>query len=196
MRVPLGEARVEVEAKRSRFVAYTQPIGDATDVQTVIRQYRDEHQRAAHVVYAFACDADNSTKYGMSDDGEPKGTGGRPVLEVLRGSAITDCLIAVVRYYGGIKLGTGGLVRAYGDAARRALAAVRTAEKRVTHQKHVVCPYSLHKQLTQALSSAGAEIVGENFSGTVEVTIEFERVKLDRITEVVRDVSRGTIDLI
>jgi len=195
MRVPAGEATAEVVVRRSRFIARAIPIGSREDAERAIKARRAEYPDASHVVYAFSWGDEASRQFGMSDDGEPRGTAGRPVLEILKGSNITDCLITIVRYFGGTKLGTGGLVHAYGDAARRCLEGLRTIEKRAMRRERLRTPYELHDTLTTALRGAGVTIIDEVFAKDVAMEIEFARDDANRVGEMLRDVSRGTISL-
>ncbi len=120
MKTPKGEFKGELEVKKSSFIAYLTPISDFEALHVKLKK---EHPKARHIVWAkrylneFEQIVENS-----SDDGEPKGTSGPPVLNVLRGSELIECGILIVRYFGGIKLGTGGLVRAYGGVAKEILA--------------------------------------------------------------------------
>lgn len=195
MRAPAGEAIAEIVVRRSRFIAQAVPIRDAEEAVRTIKSRRLEHPSASHVVYAYAWGDEGSRQFGMSDDGEPKGTAGRPVLEILRGGDITDCLVTIVRYFGGTKLGTGGLVHAYGEAAKRCLESLSTTEKRATSRGWLRCPYDLHNTLTTALRANGVEIVEETFTDGVDMEIEFDVDSEESVRAVVRDVSRGTIDL-
>lgn len=111
---------VETVVKRSRFIGYVMPISDEETAQRLLAEIRKENSFATHLCYAYITDTSGfAARY--SDDGEPKGTAGRPILEVLKKRGIVRCAIAVVRYFGGIKLGTGGLLRAYSDSAAAAL---------------------------------------------------------------------------
>lgn len=193
MRAPVGEASAELIVRRSRFIARAIPIHDNTDAETAIKRRRAEYADASHVVYAYSWGDEVSRQFGMSDDGEPKGTAGRPVLEILKGSEVTDCLITIVRYFGGTKLGTGGLVHAYGEVARLCLERLRTVEKRVTRRERIRISYELHNTLSAALSNLGVEIRDEAFSDYVDMEIEFDIDETERVSALLRDVSRGTI---
>ncbi|WP_423195717.1 MULTISPECIES: IMPACT family protein [unclassified Cupriavidus] len=107
----------DIEIRKSRFIALAVPVADRDAAMAVIQQLRAEHPAATHVCWALLAGGQS----GMSDDGEPSGTAGRPILEVLRHHDLDGVLAAVVRYYGGVKLGAGGLVRAYTDAIAGAL---------------------------------------------------------------------------
>jgi putative IMPACT (imprinted ancient) family translation regulator len=132
----------------------------------------------------------------MSDDGEPKGTAGRPALEVLKGSGVTDCVLTIVRYFGGTKLGTGGLVHAYGDAAKGCFAALPTKEKRDLIPISVIIPYSLHEAVRSILVENGVDLNPETFTEVVAITGWADRERVSAIQERVRDVSRGTIGIV
>lgn len=114
-----GEGSGRYEEKKSVFIAFAKPIVSEVDAQGYLNSIRAKYPDARHHVYAYVLRDGNKTRY--SDDGEPSGTGGMPVLDLLRKAGITDAMIVAVRYFGGILLGTGGLVRAYSAAAKDAL---------------------------------------------------------------------------
>ena len=113
-------ATSELNVKKSRFLGFVQPVADRAEAQAVVARLRAEHPAAAHVCWALLAGGQSAAV----DDGEPGGTAGRPMLDVLRHQDLEGVLAAVVRYYGGIKLGAGGLVRAYTDAVAQALLTV------------------------------------------------------------------------
>ena len=114
--VPTGEAVIEIEVKRSRFIGYAAPAATVEAARGFIESVRQRHPDASHHVYAFEVGHGASVTHGMSDDGEPSGTAGRPALVVVENHELGDVVAVVVRYFGGTKLGTGGLVRAYTQA--------------------------------------------------------------------------------
>src|SRR3954469_1102863 len=115
-RIPAATTRIENEVSRSRFIATLANAPSFQEARDFIASIRAEMPDANHHVYAFKVGYGSSVIEGMSDDGEPSGTAGPPVLAVLRGADIGDAVLVVTRYFGGTKLGTGGLVHAYGDA--------------------------------------------------------------------------------
>lgn len=123
----------ELEIRKSRFIAHALPVADRAAALDVIQRLRAEHPTATHVCWALLAGGQS----GMSDDGEPSGTAGRPILEVLRHHDLDGVLAAVVRYYGGVKLGAGGLVRAYTDAIAAALLTAQRVE-RIEHARLTV----------------------------------------------------------
>ena len=196
MLAPDGEARFELIVRRSRFIAHASGARTRAEAENTIRYRREEHPGATHVVYAFSYGDGANRQFGMSDDGEPKGTAGRPVLEILRGSDITDCVITVVRYFGGTKLGTGGLVRAYGEAAKNCLHRLKTIVRWDTRAGHLTYPYEIHDQMKRELLHANVEIISEAFADLVRVDLEIAVGDVERVIDIVRDVSRGTIGLV
>lgn len=148
-------ATSELNVKKSRFLGFVHPVADRAAAQAIVAQLRAAHPDAAHVCWALLAGGQSAAV----DDGEPGGTAGRPMLDVLRHQDLEGVLAAVVRYYGGIKLGAGGLVRAYTDTVAQALltvekiAIVRYTELRCT------LPYSLEGLLRRELAAASASLV-------------------------------------
>ncbi len=195
MDTPAEPIRTEIEVRRSRFITHIVPLANRAEAEAEISRRRGEYADASHVVYAFITGDPRSEVSGMSDDGEPKGTAGRPVMEILKGSGLTNTLVTVVRYFGGTKLGTGGLVRAYGDAARAGLALVRRVPYRLFREYKLTCPYELHQAVRTVLSDAGAEIQHEAFLEQVMIQVALEEGAEDSVSAALRDVSRGTLIL-
>ena len=124
MLVPVAAVAAESTVKGSRFLAELFPVAAQADVREKLKAQKAKYADATHVVHAFVAGS-HAEVMGMSDDGEPGGTAGRPVLDVLKGRGVTNALLTVTRWFGGTLLGTGGLVRAYGDAARQVLDATQ-----------------------------------------------------------------------
>ena len=117
-----GPAAAELVEKKSRFIGYAAPVADEAAALAFVQEIKARHRDATHNCYAYQA-GDNDQFQRSSDDGEPSGTAGRPILEVIRGRGLKNTAVVVTRYFGGILLGTGGLVRAYGAAAKQALEA-------------------------------------------------------------------------
>ncbi len=133
--IPAGRARVEEVILRSRFITTAGPAANVDEAKAFIAEMRAEFADATHNCYAFAAGPPGSTAMaGMSDDGEPGGTAGRPMLAVVLGSGLGDLVVVVTRYYGGTKLGTGGLVRAYSGGVKAVLDVLPVREK-VTYRR-------------------------------------------------------------
>jgi uncharacterized YigZ family protein len=190
---PADSARTEIIVRRSRFIADLTPVEDRSAAERTIDTRREEHPQASHVVYAFHTGGSHSEISGMSDDGEPRGTAGRPVLEILKGSNLTNTLITVVRYFGGTKLGTGGLVRAYGDAARAAIALVNRVPYRLLQEYRVVVSYELYQPVHTLLVEAGGEVEEERFTDQVEIRVFLPTDAAAKTNTQLQNVSRGTV---
>lgn len=149
-------ATSDLIVKKSRFLGFVAPVADRAEAQAFVARLRAGHPDAAHVCWALLAGGQSAAV----DDGEPGGTAGRPMLDVLRHQDLEGVLAAVVRYYGGIKLGAGGLVRAYTDAVAQALLQVeKIAIVRYT-ELHCTLPYSLEGMLRRELAGAGATLGG------------------------------------
>lgn len=167
--VPDGTGEIELEIKRSRFIACAEPAASAEEARSIVARMRTEHPGASHVVYAFIVGGTASETSGMSDDGEPKGTAGRPVMEVLKGRKVRNVIVTVTRYFGGTKLGTGGLVKAYGDAAKGALDRLPVVEYRLRVRFRLTVPYELYDGARRLLAELDGSTSGETFTETVTV---------------------------
>jgi uncharacterized YigZ family protein len=130
---------------------------------------------------------------GLSDDGEPHGTAGRPVYEVLKGSGLTDVLLTVTRYFGGTKLGTGGLVSAYGQSAKNVLESLPVTEKIYTIKTEFAFDYGLFDSIKKILSQFGARDVEEDFSIKVFIRANIPVEKKEAFSQSIQDISRGEI---
>lgn len=195
MDIPEKATRAELTIRRSKFIADLITVPNRRTAEEAIQFRRAEHPNADHVVYAYITGDSRSEVSGMSDDGEPRGTAGRPVHEILKGSGLTNTIITVVRYFGGTKLGTGGLVRAYGDAARAALEQVTRIPYRILKDYRMVVPYDLYQAVRQILTDNGGEILKEQFLEQVYVVVSLEERLVGVLNGDLKDVSRGTLQL-
>lgn len=169
--IPKGRTRVELRVSNSRFIASLAPASTVKDAQQFVRALRAEMPDATHHVYAFKVGYGASVSEGMSDDGEPSGTAGPPALAVLRGANVGDVVLVITRYFGGTKLGTGGLVSAYTAAAQAAFEGLETELKVERIRLEVTAPYAVLEQLRRLLAQHEAQIEDEQFAA--EVTLRF-----------------------
>lgn len=195
---PVSSSTAEHTDRNSRFIAWAVRVETATEAKLSLQKIRAAHSDATHVVYAFRVGGHARDECGSSDDGEPKGTAGRPVLEVLRGAELSNVLIAVVRYYGGTKLGTGGLVRAYTTAAQLVVGRLKTEciEQRVTLAFRA--PYDLYPPIRRFLddrSEQGVRVESEVFDVAVSLEVSTQDRYEDELRARIQDVSRGTIEV-
>jgi uncharacterized YigZ family protein len=147
-------AHHELIIRKSRFIACVQAVPDRAAAQAIVAQLRVEHPDAAHVCWALLAGGQSAA----NDDGEPGGTAGRPMLEVLRRQELEGVLATVVRYFGGIKLGAGGLLRAYTDAVAQALLTASKVPLQKMRELHCAVPYALEGLLRRELQLAGATL--------------------------------------
>lgn len=160
-------SHAELVIKKSRFIGCVQPVADRAEAQTIVAALRAEHPGAVHVCWALMAGGQSAAV----DDGEPSGTAGRPMLDVLRHQDLEGVLATVVRYWGGVKLGAGGLVRAYTDTVAQALLSATKVPRQVMAPLRCCVPYPLEGWLRRSLDAAGARL-GEVEHATV-VTFHF-----------------------
>lgn len=191
--VPAQETRIEIVVVNSRFIATAAPVFSVDEAKAFVAGVRDEFSDASHNVPAYLVGHGTSVIAHCSDDGEPSGTAGRPALAVLRGSGLGDVAVVVTRYFGGTKLGTGGLVRAYGDAVREVLAVLPRAEKVATHTVMMAVPYSLYEQVRLAIGAHHGQILDEDFAVDVTVTARFAVEHFPAFQNALQELSSGQL---
>ena len=194
-RIPKETIRAEIEVKRSRFLATAGFAETVEQAKSFLGNIRDEMPDASHHVYAFRVGYDNTVTEGMSDDGEPSGTSGPPILSILRGSDIGDIIIVVTRYFGGTKLGTGGLVRAYSDAARAALEQLSTELKIPRVRILTEVPYPYFDAVKRLILGSGGEIVLEDFTANILIEFTLPENAFAELSVTIRDTTAGDVSL-
>ena len=191
--IPAAEARAEIEVKNSRFVATAVPAFSVEEAREFIARVKAEFSDATHNVPAFLIGFGNSVTAHCNDDGEPSGTAGRPILAVLQGSGLGDIAVVVTRYYGGTKLGTGGLVRAYGDATKAVLDILPRAEKVPTHTTMLALPYNLLEQVRLLVGEWNGRILDEEFAADITMTTQFTVARFPGFQDALRELSHGSL---
>ena len=192
MKVLLENAESEIIVKKSRFIAIARYAGSLEDVKDIVKSVRDEHPKANHVVHA-AVIGKSGTLYSSSDDKEPKNTAGRPAFEVLKGSGITNITICIVRYFGGTLLGTGGLVKAYGDSAKEVLKIVETEELIERSRYRMTLPYPSYTLIKRLLEETDATIESEDFAIDITISGLVPSLHADKLRSGVEDIGQGRI---
>jgi uncharacterized YigZ family protein len=190
---PTGSGEAVFTEKRSRFIAYVQPATNADQAHSHVNQHKLDHPNASHVVYAFLIGPTNSRTAGMSDAGEPSGTAGRPVMDVLAGSGLTDAVVSVVRYFGGTKLGKGGLVRAYGEAAKLALETTPKRQRIERSEISAIVPYECIDSVERLLAEYGANVVFREYQTKVALRAEVPSDRLAELSETIRNTTAGRV---
>jgi len=190
MKIPVRRHQAEIEHKKSRFIAIATRITTAEEIKTQIALTRKEHPQANHVVHAAVFGLDGA-QFSLSDDHEPKNTAGRPALEILKGSGITNILVMIVRYFGGTLLGTGGLVKAYGEATKAVLAGLEVEQIETRYAFHLVVRYGLYDQVKLLLAAHHAGI-SEEFDTVVTVSGTIAATESAALAQEISNLSSGT----
>ena len=168
--VPACPAEAEVEVKRSRFLAQVVRVEEEHQARAVVEEARRTHWDARHHCSAFVLGPTRAIER-SSDDGEPAGTAGAPMLEVLRGAEVSDVVVVVTRWFGGTLLGAGGLVRAYGDAVRAGLEAAGTIRRELLHEFSVVLPHAEAGRVESELRTRGVRVLDTAYADQVTLRL-------------------------
>lgn len=192
--IPAKQTRAEIVVVNSRFIATAAPVFSVAAAKTFVARVRAEFADASHNVPVYVVGHGNSVIAHCSDDGEPSGTAGRPALAVLQGSGLGDVAVVVTRYFGGTKLGTGGLVRAYSEAVREVLRALPLAERVPTHTVMIAVPYSFFERVRLLVAAHHGEILDEDFAGDVTVTARFAVEHLPEFQAALQALSAGRME--
>ena len=193
-------ANAEIVEKRSRFIAYVRPVDTEDGALEYLNYIKQKHRDARHNVYAYIIRENNIMRY--SDDGEPGGTAGMPVLDMIKKEGLCDIIIVVTRYFGGVLLGTGGLVHAYSAAAKAGITAAGIVNMVLFRKIVIECDYNLigkvqYEILEYPDAFCGEAQYGERVSIDVYVTTDKEKKFIDRINDKTNGsakISLGEID--
>lgn len=183
------QAEAEFIQQRSKFIGYAMPVTQESQALEFISSIKSRHWNATHNVYAYLLRDGNIQRY--SDDGEPQGTAGMPVLEVMRREGLTDCAVVVTRYFGGILLGAGGLVRAYAHSCKIAIDAAGAVTMCLCAHLKVVCDYSFYGRLSTLLSECGAAVLQSDFGEYVTVTFAIKQELVQGFEKKLADSGNG-----
>ncbi|MDY4677844.1 YigZ family protein [Bifidobacterium tsurumiense] len=168
-KAPAHAAFVE---KKSEFIGDACHIDSLEEAVAFVESIREQHPKARHVAYAAICGGDDGRlSERMSDDGEPSGTAGKPILDVIRANGLTDCVVTVTRYFGGILLGAGGLIRAYASGAAQAISVAHKADIVVCDRYGLTVDYSQLGALQQLLATVGAEQDSSEYTDRVSLEV-------------------------
>ncbi len=196
-KIPETMYRTEETIKRSRFIATVAHASTEEDAKTFISMIKNEFPDAAHHCWAYVAGPPGDTaRVGMSDDGEPRGTAGKPILSALLHSEIGEIAAVVTRYFGGTKLGTGGLVRAYSGSVKNALAGLSVKEKTEVISLTVILDYSRITVVKQTIESFNSEIIEAKYEANVSFKIELPKNNEDGFIRAITDLTGGEIQII
>ena len=192
-KLPLCVAQAEFTEKKSRFIGYISPIATESEALSFLRSIREKHREATHNVYAYRLHSGGICRH--SDDGEPSGTAGMPLLNVFIKQDIYDFCCVATRYFGGVLLGAGGLVRAYARCGSVALEASGIGTMREIALCSIKLPYAAYEPLKQLIIARGGQTTGEDFGEEVELTISIPKEKLPPLQDAIRELTAGGLVL-
>ena len=174
--------------KRSKFLAFAHHVTSVDEVKDIVASYRKKYYDARHVCYAYMLGAE-LTEFRANDDGEPSSTAGKPILGQINSNELTDILVVVVRYYGGVNLGTGGLIVAYRTAAAEAIVAaeveMRQVEERITYD----FTYPMMNDVMRIVKEMNPTIVSQTFDNTCSITLSIRKSEAEQLRSRLRKLS-------
>ena len=189
--VPFEDSESEFVEKRSRFIGYVKPVRTEEEAVAFINQKRSEHWDARHNVYAYSLREGNIKRY--SDDGEPSGTAGMPVLDVIVKNEIYDVCVVVTRYFGGVLLGTGGLVRAYSQGSKIALESGGIVLMQSCSLCEVSCSYNSYGKVSSLVMENGATIDDTIYESDVKIKFHIPPEQLSQLNKKLADATSGEV---
>ena len=186
-----SSADAEYTVNRSRFIAHAAPVESIEAANAFIAEIRAAYPDATHNVFAFQVREHSYSRY--SDDGEPSGTSGMPVLQVLKGRELTDSILVVTRYFGGVLLGTGGLVRAYSHSAVLGVEAAGIVKMDLCSCMHLPCPYAYYERMNKLISQFGGVIEDTAFEDNVKLTFRLPQTEEDALQKAITEQTNGAL---
>ena len=187
-------ASAETRVKNSRFLAEVFPVSSPDEAKEAWRFRKETYDNGGHIVYAFTIGNQQNIS-GCSDDGEPSGTAGKPVLAVLQGSGLTNAMITVARWFGGTKLGTGGLVHAYGEAAKAALENAEFIELVPMTGVEITLAYNLYNQFINKSAPLGFSVTAEEFAVDIKISGSICSENFPALETMLQEIGNGRITL-
>lgn len=182
----------ELIEKKSKFIAYVKPIISEKDALSFINDIKSKHWDARHNVYAYVVKENNISRY--SDDGEPHGTAGVPVLDVIKKNNLRNVAVVVTRYFGGILLGIGGLVRAYSQATTMALNCAKIIKMCLCYDCNIFCDYNQYGKLLNIISECDGVVDNSDFSQKISVFFHLKKENFSDLSKKIMEFSSGTLD--
>ena len=166
--------------KRSKFLAFAHNVDSVTEIKSLLDHYRKKYYDARHVCYAYMLGADR-TSFRANDDGEPSGTAGKPILGQINSNELSNILIVVVRYYGGINLGTGGLIMAYRTAAANAIAHSEIIRQQIEEIITYTFTYPMMNDVMRIVKEMSPKILSQNFDNTCMITLSIRQSEAEQL---------------
>ncbi len=184
----------EIKEKGSRFLAYLFPVATAAESDSIIAGLRKKYHDATHVCFAYRLGKGIEEYFRYSDDGEPSGTAGLPLYMEIKNREYFNVLTAVTRYFGGIKLGTGGLARAYAAAVRKVIEKAKTLTVRITREISLEFPYDFTGEIMKVIHRFSLDIVRQDYTAAgVSMTLAVPVTRLQEVEKTLTDISKGQL---
>ena len=184
----------EIKEKGSRFIGYLYPVSTLEAVETILHQCRKKYYDATHVCFAFRLGRGKEEYFRYSDDGEPGGTAGLPIFNEIKGRDYFNVLAVVIRYYGGTKLGTGGLARAYAAAVRLVIDTAKTVTVTITKEVSLNFPFEKTGEIMNIIRLFSLDIVSQEYSGEgVAMKLAVPVTRLEEVTHTLTQTSKGQL---
>ncbi|ENM5731345.1 YigZ family protein [Vibrio mimicus] len=194
--IPAEPTQFEEEIKKSLFITYLAHTPGIDSAKAFVEEIKRLHADARHNCWAFVAGRpQDSMLWGFSDDGEPSGTAGKPILAQLTGSGVGEITAVVTRYYGGVLLGTGGLVKAYGGGVQQALKRLQTIEKKITTSVHLTLDYAMIPLLHSLMAQFSATEMEAHYNEQVQLVVELEALQCDAFIQAVINKSGAKIQV-
>ncbi|EEY39796.1 YigZ family protein [Vibrio mimicus] len=194
--IPAEPTQFEEEIKKSLFITYLAHTPGIDSAKAFVEEIKCLHADARHNCWAFVAGRpQDSMLWGFSDDGEPSGTAGKPILAQLTGSGVGEITAVVTRYYGGVLLGTGGLVKAYGGGVQQALKRLQTIEKKITTSVHLTLDYAMIPLLHSLMAQFSATEMEAHYNEQVQLVVELEALQCDAFIQAVINKSGAKIQV-
>ncbi len=191
-----NESRAEIKIKNSRFIGQTYFITSIESVQMILANIKKQEYNANHNCYAFIVGVGKQKVFKYSDDGEPNGTAGKPIYDVIAGNNLTNILLVVTRYFGGTKLGTGGLVKAYSEAAKSVIDKSKIIKKYLINTLEFEIDFSHFNSLNYIIANSNAKILKSDFSNIVKIKLEVRKSKTTQIKNEITELTSGKVSFI
>jgi Uncharacterized conserved protein len=169
-----------ITEQRSKFISFAIPVQSPEEVKTIVDAYRKEYYDARHVCWAYMLGAERN-QFRANDDGEPSSTAGKPILGVINSNELTDILIVVIRYFGGVKLGTSGLIVAYRAAAQDAIENAEIIEKTVDEDLHIAFEYPFLNGIMKIVKEDQPAIISQQFDMNCEMVLRIRKGEAERL---------------
>jgi len=193
--IPAGRSQIELVILRSRFISTADYTPTVEAAKAFIAEISQTYADASHNVYAFAVGFGATVTHGMTDDGEPSGTAGKPTLAVVKGSGLGDVTVVTTRYFGGTKLGTGGLVKAYTESAQLVLSEIPRLEKIEKQTLTFAIPYNLYERVKRLIDRHDGQLETEEFGVDIAMQLIMPQSEVDSFAAALTELSAGRIML-